>query len=172
MRKIIIITGASSGMGACFARQLAVENAEMWLIARRKERLDALACELTKYRSCPVKAICMDISGRKGVEEFASFLQSEIEREALEILYLVNNAGFGTYGTFAETPLEPQLDMIDTNCTALTGLCGVCLPHFAQGSTIINVASLASSAAKTDNSTHAAAYSTVSSIYSSNFALS
>ena len=144
MRKIIIITGASSGMGACFARQLAVENAEMWLIARRKERLDALACELTKYRSCPVKAICMDISGRKGVEEFASFLQSEIEIEALEILYLVNNAGFGTYGTFAETPLEPQLDMIDTNCTALTGLCGVCLPHFAQGSTIINVASLAS----------------------------
>ena len=149
MREIIIITGASSGMGACFARQLVNENCEMWLIARRKERLEELSKELNEKRTAlsnenPVKAIAMDISGRKGVEEFESFLHSANSREELKIAYLINNAGFGTYGTFADTPLKPQLDMIDTNCTALTGLCGVCLSYLREGSTIINVASLAS----------------------------
>ena len=142
MREIIIVTGASSGMGACFARQLCGEKAEIWLIARRKERLEALAKELR--RDYPVKAIAMDISGRRGVEEFKAFLDSANNREELKIAYLINNAGFGTYGTFADTPLSAQLDMIDLNCTALTGICGVALPYLREGSTIINVASLAS----------------------------
>ena len=107
MREIIIITGASSGMGACFARQLVNENCEMWLIARRKERLEELSKELNEKRTAlsnenPVKAIAMDISGRKGVEEFEAFLHSANSREELKIAYLINNAGFGTYGRSEE----------------------------------------------------------------------
>ena len=56
---------------------------------------------------------------------------------------LVNNAGFGTYGPFEETPVERELEMVELNITSLTGICGAALPYLDSGSSIINVASLA-----------------------------
>lgn len=143
MRRIIVITGASSGMGECFARQLAGEGGEMWLIARRGDRLEKLAAEITKT-GANAKAVVMDISGKRGVGEFKAFVERENQKEAFEISWLVNNAGFGTYGTFEATPLEVQLDMVDLNCTSVAGFCGVCLPFLKSGAKIVNVASLAS----------------------------
>ena len=143
MRRIIVITGASSGMGECFARQLKDEGAELFLVARRLDRLEKLSAELSG-NGAKAKAVQMDISGQRGVNEFKAFIESENQKEELEITWLVNNAGFGTYGKFADTPLDAQLNMVDLNCTALTGLCGVCLPYMKSGSRIVNVASLAS----------------------------
>ena len=56
---------------------------------------------------------------------------------------LVNNAGFGTYGPFAETDIDREMQMIELNCTSLTGVCGIALPYLTKGSSIINTASLA-----------------------------
>ena len=145
MRKITVITGASSGMGAEFARQIAGhEDGEIWLIARSKEKLDALKAEIEgQQASANIKVVPMNLAGKEGVTLFKTFLATEKISGGFEIDMLVNNAGFGTYGEFANTPLEKELEMIDLNCTALTGICGAVLPYMHKDSSIINVASLA-----------------------------
>jgi short-subunit dehydrogenase len=184
MKQVLIVTGASSGMGSEFALQLAeeyirgarsesaatkapdaqsVSAAEIWLIARNKEQLDTIAGKITKMNdeatrvrhdgktSSPAivpRVFAVDISGRKGVERFSELLERENKESGpnggFSVPVLVNNAGFGTYGPFAETNMNRELDMIDLNCTALTGICSLVLPYFESGSRIINVASLAS----------------------------
>jgi short-subunit dehydrogenase len=148
MKRIDIITGASSGLGAVFARQIASNGAadEIWLLARRKDKLESLAAEL---RALPAatqpKTVEIDLSGKAGVARFAELLTREAAAaNGLTIGTLVNNAGFGTYGPFADTALDRELEMIDLNATTLTGLCHVALPYLGAGSAIINVASLAS----------------------------
>ncbi len=149
MKHIAIVTGASSGMGAEFARQLTTEGRadELWIVARRIDRLQALADELKADRKIKVRVIPEDISGSKGYERFHQLFMREKIMTARDggfiVDTLVNNAGFGTYGPFVETPVERQLDMIDVNITALTGLCGAVLPYIRAGCRIINVASLA-----------------------------
>lgn len=151
MRKITIITGASSGMGAEFARQIATktESTELWLFARNKEKLESVKEEIESAKpvSCKafptIKAVPMNLSGKEGVSLFRTFLSTEKISGGFEIDMIVNNAGFGTYGEFATTPLEKELEMIDLNCTSLTGLCGAVLPYLHKDSSIINVASLA-----------------------------
>ena len=146
MRKITVITGASSGMGAEFARQISknTESTELWLIARSKEKLDALKAEIEgQQASANIKAVPMNLAGKEGVTLFKTFLATEKISGGFEIDMLVNNAGFGTYGEFTNTPLEKELEMIDLNCTALTGICGAVLPYMHKDSSIINVASLA-----------------------------
>ncbi len=152
MKKIAVITGASSGMGVEFAKQIAAfnEEDEIWIIARREEKLKALAEEINKTKNFNIiRPVAMDISGREGVHAFKAYLEAENEKLALmesgiEISKLVNNAGFGTYGPFYETDVEREMDMTDLNCTSLVGLTGVCLPYMKKGSHIINTASLAS----------------------------
>lgn len=146
MRKITIITGASSGMGAEFARQITrdTESTELWLFARNKEKLDAIKAEIeTEGDSPKIKCVPMNLAGKEGVNLFKTFLATEKISGGFEIDMLVNNAGFGTYGEFSETPLDRELEMIDLNCTALTGICGSVLPYLHENSSIINVASLA-----------------------------
>ncbi len=143
MKQIAVITGASSGLGEEFTRQICTNYNydELWIIARRAEKLEALAKELnsTKGKEC-VRPVVMDVSGKEGVNRFKDFLESEKD---FEIGLLINNAGFGTYGPFADTPLERQMDMVELNCTTVTGICGIALPYLKKGSVIINTASLA-----------------------------
>ncbi|MBQ0050678.1 MAG: SDR family NAD(P)-dependent oxidoreductase, partial [Treponema sp.] len=149
MNRITIITGASSGMGAEFARQIfgeLKENDELWLIARSYEKMEALKNEIQgKYAEnrAEIKIFSMDISGREGVERFNDLILREKAAREFVIDTLINNAGFGTYGPFEETPLDREVQMIDLNCTSLTGICGICIPFLMGGSRIINVASLA-----------------------------
>ncbi len=191
MRKITIITGASSGLGAEFARQISEkfknkdEKREIWLIARNLEKLERVKNEIcgtgkaavngtnsadenTKNEksepnenivsenslsdaesaenaaNLEVRTIPMDISGKTGVLAFELFLEKEKSAGNFEIENLLNNAGFGTYGPFTETPTEREMEMVELNCTALTGICGKAIPFMKAGSGIINVASLAS----------------------------
>lgn len=158
MKRIIIVTGASSGLGREFSLQLAqIRQAdEIWLLARRKEKLEQLALEVEDIRKkhAPdtekhpeAKVIEIDLAGNAGIAFFNDLLKKEkalCGETGFTIDTLVNNAGFGTYGTFQETAIERQLGMIDLNVSALTGLCYAALPYLKQGSLIINVASLAS----------------------------
>ena len=134
MKKIGIITGASSGMGRDFALQIAKDYSylcmdELWLVARRIDKLKELADNINSIENA-AKAIPveMDISGSEGAEVFNKLLSKEKEAGDFEITVLVNNAGFGTYGPFSETPVEKEMQMIDLNCTALTGITGYALP--------------------------------------------
>lgn len=162
MKKIAIVTGASSGMGKEFTEELYLNNEkysfdffdELWILARREDRLKNIKYNLEKIaeknpnKSYPrIKILEIDLCGTFGVNAFSALLKTtkKIEEKTggFEISLLINNAGFGTYGEFIETPLDKELEMINTNCIALTGLCGLSIPFMKQGSTIINVASLA-----------------------------
>lgn len=152
MKNIAIITGASSGMGAEFARQIADKNIydEIWIIARRLDKLQELAKSINDTKNFNViRAIPLDISNKEGINSLEDILESEKERLAtiessLQIGLLINNAGFGTYGPFAETSIKKQTEMVELNCTALTAICGISLPYLKKDSLIINTASIAS----------------------------
>ena len=149
MKRIAIVTGASSGMGACFASQIADEHEsdELWLIARRADKLSETKKQIEGRQggSPLVKTFAVDLSGQKGAREFQNMLLAYAKEEPdFVISILVNNAGFGTYGEFADTDTAREMDMVDLNCTSLTGITGYALPRLAKGSRIINTASLAS----------------------------
>ena len=129
MKKIIVVTGASSGMGVCFAKQLAVENPdELWIVARRKDRLEDLKKEIEPENKTSVRVVDMDISGAEGARRLNSVFLEEKSRGDFEISVLVNNAGFGTYGEFANTDVNREMEMVDLDCTSLTGITGFALP--------------------------------------------
>ena len=157
MKRISIVTGASSGMGDCFARQLAEEGREVsdeiWIVARRGDRLESLKAEIEQGTGlkrpcrggCPaIVPLPLDIAGKEGALRLKEKLDEEGARGGFRIAVLVNNAGFGSYGEFASTDPVREMDMVDLDCTSLTGITGFALPYMARGSRIINTASLAS----------------------------
>lgn len=137
-KRIALITGASSGLGACLARLIAAENRaeEIWLTARRRERLEALAAEL------PVP--CRVLPGDLSDEKFTAELRDLLSEEKPRLDTLVNSAGFGKIGAVEDLDEELQAAMVDLNCTALTRLCSICLPYMEKGGRILNIASVAS----------------------------
>ena len=134
--RIAIVTGASSGMGREFVRQLSgyIQPDEIWAIARRKSALEELAAET----AIPVRPIVLDLGKESSFEEFSALLaQSQPEVELL-----VNAAGFGKFGDFDAIPLENDLSMIDLNCKALVAMTRICLPYMHRGSRILQLDSL------------------------------
>ena len=150
MKRIAVITGASSGLGEEFARQVCAkyDYDQIWIIARREDKLRLLADQLNAAAGKNfVRPVVMDVAGKEGVERLKTFIENESKVQGdqgqLEIGLLINNAGFGTYGPFAETSINRQMDMIELNCTTVTGICGIALPYLTAGSVVINTASLA-----------------------------
>jgi hypothetical protein len=135
-RGVTLITGASAGLGAEFARQCRARGEELVLVARRKDRLEALAAELG---STHVIAADLTRPGAPGR------LLAEVEALGLRIDVLINNAGFGASGAFEAASSERLLEMIDLNVRALTELTRLALPAMAarRSGGILNVASTA-----------------------------
>jgi short-subunit dehydrogenase len=133
---ITLITGASAGLGAEFARQLAGRGQRLVLVARRTERIAALAAELGNAR-----AVTADLASPGGVAGLIADLKTAGEHVDL----LVNNAGFGLHGRFAEQEAPRLREMIDLNIGALTDLCRAVAPGMIarKSGGIINVASTA-----------------------------
>lgn len=132
---IAVITGASSGMGREFVRHIDqhCQLDEIWVIARRVDRLLELKAECrTAVRPIPLDLL-----------EEASFsaYRSMLEEFRPQVQLLVNAAGFGLFGTFADMDLDTQLSSIRLNAEALTAMCHISIPYMPQGSTIINLAS-------------------------------
>jgi short-subunit dehydrogenase len=134
--KVALVTGASAGLGVEFARQLRQRGYRLVLVARRKARLDALAEELGDTR-----VVAMDLSQPGAAAE----LMADVSAHDEVVELLVNNAGFGLVGRFAELGPARQRQMIDLNCGVLTELCREVAPSLiAQGGGgILNVASTA-----------------------------
>lgn len=136
-RPVTLITGASAGLGVEFARQCAARGEALVLVARRRERLEALARRL----GGDVHVLPADLS-QPGA---GASLIVQVEAEGLEVATLINNAGFGLAGRFEAQPPERQLEMIDLNIRALTELTRAVLPGMrARGrGGILNAASTA-----------------------------
>jgi short-subunit dehydrogenase len=136
-----LITGASSGLGEEFARQLARENYDLVLTARREDRLNAVAAEAMKLGASKVEVIASDL----GRSDAAANLHQQVMQRGLEIECLVNNAGFGTHGIFHKLPLDREIEEINLNITALFSLTRLFLDGMVarRRGTIINVASTA-----------------------------
>ncbi|MGH9610630.1 MAG: SDR family NAD(P)-dependent oxidoreductase [Bryobacteraceae bacterium] len=138
-RTVVAITGASSGIGAEFARQLAPEH-DLLLIARRKERLDELAERFSREHRAGVEVLAADLSEESGLARAAEHIAGE-SRLAL----LVNNAGFGMRGRFWEAPIETQEQMHRLHVTATLRLTHAALRNMVPRDygAIVNVASMA-----------------------------
>jgi short-subunit dehydrogenase len=135
-----LITGASSGLGEEFARQLAKSKYDLVLVARREDRLKAVADDAARLGAAKVKVIAADLTGH----ESAAALHRQVTAEGLQIDYLVNNAGFGTRGRFDDLPFEREMEEIELNVTALVALTRLFLPPMVsrRSGTIINVSSV------------------------------
>lgn len=136
--KIAVVTGASSGIGKEFAKQISARYGkldEIWIIARRKELLEELQEELRN----DVRIFAMDLTNSEDMKQFEEYLKTYNP----EIKLLVNCAGYGKVGKFEELDIYEQIGMIDLNCKALTLFTGICLPYISSHSRIINVASAA-----------------------------
>ena len=136
--KIAVITGASSGMGREFVYALDRDEEfdELWVIARREERLSALQ---EKCRA-KLRPIVLDLQKRESYGVY----QALLEQEKPEIAVLVNAAGFGLFGAFMDMDMDRQLDIIDLNSRALTAMCYMSVPYMAKGSRIYNMGSMSS----------------------------
>ena len=138
--KTAIITGASSGLGREFVRQIGDVFPEVecyWLIARRADRLEELAATLEgKTVVCLPLDLCDTMS-------FMA-LQQKLTEEQPEVVLLVNNAGCGYLGRIGEMDTASQTRMVDLNMRALTAITNMTVPYMAAGSRILNVSSIAS----------------------------
>jgi len=137
-----LVTGASSGIGACFARTLAARGRPLVLVARSKDKLVALARETGSKSSARVEVVDQDLSAPGA----AAHLAATLKERNIDVDLLINNAGFGAQGQFWKLPMDRQAEMLRLNTVALTELSHLLLPGMIErrGGGIINVSSTAS----------------------------
>lgn len=136
-----LVTGASGGIGLELAKLLAQDNYNLILVARGTEKLSAFAHELQNGFGIVARPVALDLT----TPSAPHVLYARLQREGVDVNILVNNAAFGTFGHFAEIPLEDSLGQIQLDITALTALTRVFLPGMIERrrGRILNVASTA-----------------------------
>src|SRR5947199_2058222 len=136
-----LITGASSGLGAEYAKLFAADKTDLVLVARRRDRLETLARELRAAHGVRAEVVAVDLAAAEGPGRVVE----EVGRLGLQIDFLVNNAGFGASGAFAELELAPELEMIQLNVTSLVALTRALLPPMRarRSGRILNIGSTA-----------------------------
>lgn len=139
--KATLITGASGGIGEAFARTLAKEKHNLVLVARSEKKLHELCDELMLKHQITAHYVALDLTTPEADER----LFAETEQHNFEIDFLINNAGFGAMGDFANLELENELEMISLNVLALVALTHRYLQKMRErkSGTIINVSSAA-----------------------------
>lgn len=134
-----LVTGASSGIGAIYAQRLAERGYDLVLVARNRERLNALAARLSGETGRNVEVVEADLGSAEGMRQVGNILRNDSH-----ISLLVNNAGVGATAPLADSDIAQMEAMITLNVTALTHLTHAVVPSFiARGAgTIINIASI------------------------------
>ena len=152
--KWALVTGASAGIGKALAEELARGGTNLVLTARRRERLESLARELSARHKIRAESFVADLTQATAPKEIFDFT----EGMGLAIDLLVNNAGFGQYGELHEVEVEKLLDMVQVNCRAVLHLTRLYLPGMVarRSGDVLIVASTASFQAVPYISTYAA----------------
>jgi hypothetical protein len=137
----VLITGASSGIGLELAKCFAADGCRLILVARSQDTLEKLAEELRCKNKIEAVVLIADLS----LPETPKLIFEKLSAQNISVDLLVNNAGFGLHGAFAELPLQRQLEMLQVNITALTELAGLFLPGMIarRRGGILNVGSVA-----------------------------
>ncbi len=160
-RRRALVTGGSGGIGASFARHLARDGYDLVLVARRREALDTLAKDLRESRGCEVEVLVADLTRDED-------LRAVEERVAAEPVLdlLVNNAGFGSSGDFADADTEVEVEQVQLNVIALMRLTRAALPRMVERGrgAIVNVSSLAALAPLPYSATYGATKAFVNSL--------
>ena len=141
MKLTALITGASGGIGEELARLFAADGHDLVLVARSRDKLARLAEELGGRHNVAARVIASDLARADAPRE----IFDELQAAGVRVDALVNNAGFGSYGPFAETDLRKELDLLQVNVVALTHLTKLFLPAMIErgGGYVMNVASTA-----------------------------
>jgi uncharacterized protein len=142
MKDLILITGASSGIGREMSKQLAAQKFDLILIARTISKLEELKVELEASYGISIHVFKCDLSNRNN----AKALYESIKQKGLEVTHLVNNAGSGLYGNFSDSDLDEELNMIELNITSLVTLTKIFMQDMLirKKGRIMNIASLLS----------------------------
>jgi short-subunit dehydrogenase len=141
LKNTALITGASNGIGLELAKVHASKGGDLVLVARNKTKLDELKAELESQFKVSVYTIGKDLSANNSAQE----VYDETTKQNIQIDYLINNAGFGDFGMFAETEWNKELQMINLNITTLTQFTKLYLQDMVKRKSgkIMNVASTA-----------------------------
>ncbi|GHU61440.1 short-chain dehydrogenase [Clostridia bacterium] len=144
MKHIAIVTGASSGIGRHFVYRLAKDKTysqleEIWIIARRKDRLQQLKQKISQHSSVLIKVFALDLQDKESIIQF----KKELEKSKVVVSYLINSAGYGKLGSFFSGDFEEQMGMIRLNVEALSALTHIVLPYCIGGSHILQISSSA-----------------------------
>jgi hypothetical protein len=122
-----LVTGASAGIGAALARELAAQGAKLILTARRLDRLEALASELAA-QGAEVRVVAADLNDPAA----PGLLYDATEGAGLKVEILVNNAGLGQFGAFCQSPVEQELSQVRVNCEAVVRLTRLLVPRMIE----------------------------------------
>ena len=135
------MTGASSGIGMAFARTLAADNYDLVVVARNTDRLNELAEELKREHAADTEVIGADLTTSDGVAQ----VEARLADRTAPVDLLVNNAGFGTFGRFAELPVEKETEEVQLNVVALLRLTRAVMPGLLErrAGGVINIGSIA-----------------------------
>ncbi len=136
-----LVTGASSGIGETFARELAAKKTDLVLVARSQDKLEKLAIDLSNKYQIRTSVISQDLTEAQA----GQLVFDTVQEQNLTVDLLINNAGFGDYGAFGDRPLSKQMAMVQLNISAVVELTGLFLPLMQQkrAGAIINVSSIA-----------------------------
>ena len=136
-----IVTGASSGLGAEFARTLAARGANLVLVARREDRLNELADELASAHDVTVHPLALDLATPGAIDHLVGF----VRERGLTVDSLINNAGFGMHGALADADAARIDEQVRLNVGALVSLTRAFLPEMTASGrgVLVNVASTA-----------------------------
>lgn len=125
--KWAVVTGASAGIGAALARELAARGAKLILTARRRERLESLAAELAA-RGTEARIVTADLNDPAAPQQ----IFKATEGAGLAVDILINNAGLGHYGAFSSSPVEQELSQVRVNCEAVVRLSRLFVPGMVE----------------------------------------
>lgn len=159
-KKVAVITGASSGLGREYCRYLDEKNEkfgldELWIIARRRERLQELADSL----KIPCRIFSLDLSEESSIQ----VLEKELEKENPDVKFLITAAGFGKMGNYQSISRQEYDKMLLINCKGMMDVTLVCLPYMHRNARILEVASVAAFQPMTQFNVYAASKAFVSS---------